>query len=125
MSCFKQGIEPFKITFRFRFRFGKFYFKGSDPVQVQQKIFFGFSSGSGSAKNFFSGLVPVQVQQFLFLGVQFRFSSGSGSEYIFFYLFLTSVRTVNTISYLMLSWALVDALPGGVVANSRKHKKYS
>ena len=94
-SCYKQGVEPFKITFRFRFRCGKFYF-------------FGFSLSSGSAI-FLRGLVPVQL----------RFGFGT----YLFCLFLTSVRTLNTISYLMLSWASADALPGGVMANSCKPKK--
>ena len=71
-----QGVEPFKISLRFRFRFKKFYFLR-------------FSSGSSSRlfKNLGSGSVRVQLHQNLKVRVRFgfiktkflRFRFGSGS----------------------------------------------
>ena len=58
-----QGVEPFKISLRFRFRFKKFNFQR-------------FSSGSGSRlfKNLGSGSVQVHRFEILKVRVQFRFN---------------------------------------------------
>ena len=66
-------------------------FKGSVPVQVQQKIFFRVQFRFGFSKKFFFGFSSGSGSTIFFLGVQFRFSSGSGSEYIFFIYFLQAL----------------------------------
>ena len=57
---YKQGVEPFKIPLRFRFRFKKFNFER-------------FSSGSGSRlfKNLGLGSVRVHRKKAVFTGSRF------------------------------------------------------
>ena len=52
MYSFKQGVEPFKTLFRFRFGFGKFNF-----VQVQQILFLKVQFWFRFSKFYFKGSV--------------------------------------------------------------------
>ena len=57
-----QVVKPFKITFWFRFKFDKFYFTVSFPIQVQQVLFLKVQFRFRFRKFHFRGSISVQLR---------------------------------------------------------------